>query len=243
MAGLIAIALHSLIDFNMHIPANAIVAVVLLAFLTSSLRYGRKSYWVKQSLPVRLIVSLFILLFAGILFWNSLLTLKSWSLSRRAAEPTLTVSEQAELLSDAQNLDKENWKIALQRGNLLLNDALSQEDPELLEWELSEAARSYRQGIENNHFEYRLFGGMAMVLTLQGQYDEAQACSEKMMKLRPNGSDTSAIHGWCALYRCDYELALNYLERAIHLKNEGNDFAKDWYEIAAKRLGAQKNLN
>jgi O-antigen ligase len=243
VAGLIAIALHSLIDFNMHIPANAIVAVVLLAFLTSSLRYGRKSYWVKQSLPVRLIVSLFILLFAGILFWNSLLTLKSWSLSRRAAEPTLTVSEQAELLSDAQNLDKENWKIALQRGNLLLNDALSQEDPELLEWELSEAARSYRQGIENNHFEYRLFGGMAMVLTLQGQYDEAQACSEKMMKLRPNGSDTSAIHGWCALYRGDYELALNYLERSIHLKNEGNDFAKDWYEIAAKRLGAQKNLN
>jgi len=88
-----------------------------------------------------------------------------------------------------------------------------------------------------------LFGGMSMALTLMGKYDEATPYSEKMMKLRPNGSDTSAIHGWCALYRGDYELAVKYLERSIHLKNEGNDFAKDWYEIAVRRLDAEKNLN
>ena len=82
-----------------------------------------------------------------------------------------------------------------------------------------------------------------MVLTLMGKYDEAMPCSEKMMKLRPNGSDTSAIYGWCALYRGDYDLAVKYLERSIHLKNEGNDFAKDWYEIAVRRLDAEKNLN
>lgn len=242
-AGLIAISLHSLIDFNMHIPANAIVAVVLLAFLVSSLRFSNKSYWLKQSIPIRIIATLFILLFAGALFWSSSLTYKTWSLTSQAAAPELSVAEKAELLNRAQKLDEQNWQIALRRGNLLLHDALSQEDSRTLDWDLSQAANSYQLGLKQNKLEYRLFGGMSMVLTLMGKYDEAMLCSEEMMKLRPNGSDTSAIHGWCALYRGDYGLAVKYLERSIHLKNEGNDFAKDWYEIAVRRLDAEKNLN
>ncbi len=243
IAGLIAISLHSLIDFNMHIPANAMVAVVLLAFLVSSLRFSKKSYWIKQSLPIRVITTLFILLFAGALFWNSSLTLRTRSLTSQADNPELSLAKKAEILNRAQALDEQNWKIALQRGNLLLHDAFSQEDSEALDWDLSQAKQSYQWGLKQNELEYRLFGGMSMALTLMGKYDEATPYSEKMMKLRPNGSDTSAIHGWCALYRGDYELAVKYLERSIHLKNEGNDFAKDWYEIAVRRLDAEKNLN
>ncbi len=44
--GLAAILAHSVVDFNMHIPANAILAVALMALLSSHLRFATDRYWV-----------------------------------------------------------------------------------------------------------------------------------------------------------------------------------------------------
>ena len=44
--GLAAILVHSVVDFNMHIPANAILAVSLMALLSSCLRFATERYWV-----------------------------------------------------------------------------------------------------------------------------------------------------------------------------------------------------
>ena len=38
--GLAAILAHSAVDFNMHIPANAILAITLMALLSSHLRFA-----------------------------------------------------------------------------------------------------------------------------------------------------------------------------------------------------------
>ena len=44
--GLAAILVHSVVDFNMHIPANAILAITLMALLSSCLRFATERYWV-----------------------------------------------------------------------------------------------------------------------------------------------------------------------------------------------------
>jgi O-antigen ligase len=46
-AALIAMLAHSVVDFNMHIPANAIVAITLMALLTGHLRFATERYWFK----------------------------------------------------------------------------------------------------------------------------------------------------------------------------------------------------
>src|SRR6185312_16304653 len=43
--GLVAILIHSFVDFNMHIPANAILAVTLMALLSSYVRFATERYW------------------------------------------------------------------------------------------------------------------------------------------------------------------------------------------------------
>ena len=43
--GLLALLLHSFLDFNMHIPANAIVAVTLMALITAHWRFATERYW------------------------------------------------------------------------------------------------------------------------------------------------------------------------------------------------------
>jgi O-antigen ligase len=43
--GLLALLIHSFVDFNMHIPANALLAVALMAFITCYLRFATDNYW------------------------------------------------------------------------------------------------------------------------------------------------------------------------------------------------------
>jgi hypothetical protein len=46
-AGLFALTVHSVVDFNLHIPANAILGVTLLALLSSNLRFATVTGWVR----------------------------------------------------------------------------------------------------------------------------------------------------------------------------------------------------
>jgi O-antigen ligase len=51
--GLLIILFHSAVDFNMQVPANAILAIVLMASLTSHLRFATDNYWVTPHLVGR----------------------------------------------------------------------------------------------------------------------------------------------------------------------------------------------
>ena len=51
--GLAAILLHSVVDFNMHMPANAILVVTLMALLSSQWRFATERYWFKAGLVLK----------------------------------------------------------------------------------------------------------------------------------------------------------------------------------------------
>ena len=57
-AGLLALAVHSVVDFNLHIPANAVLGVTLLALLSSNLRFATERYWQGARLPVKILATL-----------------------------------------------------------------------------------------------------------------------------------------------------------------------------------------
>jgi O-antigen ligase len=43
--GLLAILIHSMVDFNMQVPANAVTAISLMALLTAHWRFGTERFW------------------------------------------------------------------------------------------------------------------------------------------------------------------------------------------------------
>ena len=61
LAGLFALAVHSAVDFNLHIPANAILGVTLLALLSSNLRFATEKFWCNLRLPLKIFATLAIL--------------------------------------------------------------------------------------------------------------------------------------------------------------------------------------
>ena len=44
--GLLSILIHSAVDFNMQIPANAVTAIALMALLSAHWRFGTERFWV-----------------------------------------------------------------------------------------------------------------------------------------------------------------------------------------------------
>src|SRR6266481_456851 len=68
-AGLVAALVHSMVDFNMHIPANALIAVTLMALLSSHLRFATERYWVTLGPGIKATASAVILAFVTYLGW------------------------------------------------------------------------------------------------------------------------------------------------------------------------------
>src|SRR5207249_1819141 len=64
--GLLALFFHSVVDFNMHIPANAILAVALMAMLSSHLRFTTERYWSSLGAGKKALASAVLL--AGLLY-------------------------------------------------------------------------------------------------------------------------------------------------------------------------------
>ena len=238
----LAILIHSAVDFNMHIPANAMLAVVLFAFLLSCVRLYKDSCWIKQSSANRIAVTTFIVLFSFILVWDAVHTSHIACLVKASEAEGISNKEAQKLLDQAVKLDERNWNTAMEAGRRMLSVGMYSEDPEERERALIHAIGYYSMAIRYNPYHYQLYGGMAGALTLLGRVDEAVPYADKMLTLRPDCYDSNSIYGLCALYRGDYDLAVKHLERSIHLRNEDNDFAKEWYEIAAQRQGEQKKF-
>ena len=59
--GLAAILVHSMFDFNMHIPANAILAVTLMALVAGHFRFASERYWHTVHAPARALVTVALL--------------------------------------------------------------------------------------------------------------------------------------------------------------------------------------
>ncbi len=53
VSGLFALAVHSLVDFNLHVPANALTGVVVLALVAGNVRFATKRYWVRARPPLQ----------------------------------------------------------------------------------------------------------------------------------------------------------------------------------------------
>jgi O-antigen ligase len=64
--GLLACLAHCLVDFNLQIPANAILAITLMAMLSSQWRHATERFWFRAGITLRCVAT--ILLLAGIAY-------------------------------------------------------------------------------------------------------------------------------------------------------------------------------
>jgi tetratricopeptide (TPR) repeat protein len=167
-AGLAAILFHSVVDFNMHIPANAILAVTLMALLSSHLRFATDRCWFTARPWAKALASgIFV---AGIIYLGTQArrSAREYVWLTRALEAPRFSKEQVELFTRAFEIEPKNGETAAAIG-------------EALRIQSQEGAESYI----DSEGDYRGRAAQAMEWLARG------------MKLNPWNATPFLGYGWC----------------------------------------------
>jgi len=233
-AGLVALAVHSVVDFNLHIPANALVGVTLLALLTSNLRFTTEKYWFSLRLPLKLLASA--ALVAGVVY----LAAQEFRHGRetrwlaQARKLPFYSPERAAALEKAFAAEPQNFSTAYEIGECYRTQSFDGGD----NYEsLAKAAMvKFAQGMKlNPHDSYSCLG-YGMCLDWLERHAEAAPYFDRADALDPNNYFNAANIGWHYVQLGDYAAARPWLRRSLKLQWQGNQIARSYLEMVEQKL-------
>jgi O-antigen ligase len=233
-AGLFALAIHSVVDFNLHIPANAILGVTLLALLSSNLRFATERHWLGARLPVKMPVTL--ALVAGVAY----LSCQGWRrgheavwLARAEQLPNFS-TQRAAALNTAFEFEPMNFETAYKIGECFRTQSL--DGGQNYEDLAKTAMPWYARGMALNPHDGYNYLRYGMCLDWLDKHDEAGRYFNRADALDPNGYYTAANVGWHYVQAGDYAAARPWLERSLRLDGGGNDMARFYLDTVERKL-------
>lgn len=239
-AGLGVFLVHGLVDFNAHIPANAMVMVTWMALLSGYARYATDDWWASSSRPWRLGVTVVVLL--------PMLGLLGWDLARRGPETRhldqarharrTDPASDAELthLKAAWQIEPRNPATAFAIGDYHRRRAFAGA-PEHRELAL-EALRWFEEAARLNPYNpaYRSWGGLC--LDWIGEHARAEESFQAALKLDPEGRITSFLLGWHELQKGDTAAAQRWFLKSVTQGYPPYPPAQDYLRILHERASS-----
>ena len=232
--GLLALLFHSVVDFNMHIPANAILAITLMALLTGHLRFATDRYWSGLGLWTRTLVT--VVLLAGITYLGEQVRCHTseYVWLQRAARATQYSPEQAELLSKAFAAEPKNAETADAIGEALRVQSLAGggDYQELA----TNALGWFERSMKLNPLDAFGFLRYGACLDWLGRQADSASYFSHAEELDPNSYFTVATIGLHYVELEDYAGARPWFERSLRLRWNDNPIAYSYLEIIDRRL-------
>jgi O-antigen ligase len=233
VGGLTALAVHSLFDFNLHIPANALAGVVLLALVTSNARYASEQYWLRMRRPAKLALSavlgVVVIAFGVQEFRGSR---EAFWLGR--AEPLPNFSpERAAALEKAFACEPSNAQTAYEIGECYRIQSLEGGDDfaklgqKALDW--------HAQVIRLNPHDGYGYLRTGMCLDWLGQTQKSTPFYAEAELRDPNGYYVVANIGWHYVQTGDYAAAQECFTRSLKLWGD-NAIARNYLSICESKL-------
>ncbi len=241
-AGLLAILVHSFVDFNFHVPANALLAVALMALLSSHLRFASERYWFGSQAWVRL--SVCVVLVTGAVFLAVQATHRSEeSYWLAKASGTLEFSPaKVTLLKKAFHAEPGNPETANAIAESLRRE--SQEGGQYYDnlpgvdyrQLAAEALTWFQRGMKLNPWDARNFCGYGWCLDWLGRTNDSAAYFARAEELDPNSYFTLNDIGLHNVEMGDYAAARPWFERSFRLQREDNVVAQTYLLLVKNRL-------
>jgi hypothetical protein len=242
--GLVAILLHSFVDFNMHIPANAIVAVTLMALLSSHLRFATDQYWITLRPWLKAIASL--LLLAGVVYFAQ----QDWRLGseyvwlNRGEHASPYSPEQVVLLTEAFAVEPKNPDTAYKIGEAYLfqskEGGMRYQGRELQGLTYKELATRAMQWFDRSSkldpWNAYNFANAGWCLDWLDKQNESGSYFEKANQLDPNGYYTLAMIGKHYFDIGNPAASKPWFERSIRLQWEDNPISRTYLQLANQNL-------
>ena len=234
-AGLTALAAHSAVDFNLHVPANAITAVILLALLTSNLRFATESYWFNLRFPSRVLTTGVLgvgLIYLGAQEWR--LGHETTWLLRADKYPELFSPERETALKKAFAAEPKNYLTAYNIGEMLRVESFTGGEDN--EKQANEAITWLTQSIQLNPYYGYGYLRIGMCLDWLGKHDQAEKLMDQAEVLDPNGYFTVANIGWHYVQVGDYAAARQWFQRSLALDSENNSISHTYLDLVEQKL-------
>ena len=209
--GLGSIALHSFVDFNLHIPSNAMLAATLAALLTAYIRFATERYWVAVRMPVRLLLTVLVCGVSGLLVQQAIQQAQEHA-RLEASRSAESFPKQVESLRNALEIEPTNFETAGMLGEIHRRRAM-ESSRAARKVELKKAAFWLKEAITLNRYDAYSHARLGMALDELGQADEAGKYFAEAEKLDPNGYLTVANVGWHKMHIGEYAEAKRYFER------------------------------
>jgi len=239
--GIAALLVHSFFDFNMHIPANALLAATLLAIIATHWRFASQRYWITARWPVRLLGALIL---AGTGFYLGAQTLRHTSETlalRRADRARVASKERMAALQEAARAEPRNAETASAIGEeLRLRSWTGGDDYESL---ALEALRWFQRAAELNSWDPQALIRAGMCLDWLGRHDEAGPYFSKAIAIDPNHWYARGMMGWHCFQMENFGETRRWMERSLEVEGANNSLAVTYLDMAKKELAGQSNQN
>jgi O-antigen ligase len=236
VCALAALAVHSAMDFNLHIPANALAGVILLALLTSNARYATESFWFKPRRGVKALATVLLGLAAIYLAIQTVRLGREARWLAQAESTELFSPERAGFLQKAFAAEPENFATAYELGECFRTQSQNaNDDPAAAQ----QALAWYAQAMRLNPHDGYPFLRTGMCLDLLGRSSDAEPFYAQAELRDPNGYYLVAGIGWHYVQTGDFAAAREWFLRSLALCENGNHIARNYLSICDARLAAQ----
>ncbi len=232
--GLLAILFHSVVDFNMNIPANAILAITLMALLSSYLRFTTEHFWIRLGVGSKLLASGVLL--AGLIYLGtqeSRLACECFWLQKADQAPSFS-PDQVRLLEKAFAAEPKNGDTAYAIGEAFR--VQSKEGGDNYQELATKAMQWFGRAIKLNPWNGDSFMRYGSCLDWIGRQDESAPYFKRAYELDPNGYFVTANIGLHYVQLGDYAAARPWLERSLRLQTGNNPIARSYLDIANRKL-------
>lgn len=232
LLGLTALLLHSFVDFNFHIPANAILAITLMAVVSSCQRFSTEKHWKAPKLPAKLLLTLLLVLGLAGLGWQGQRSAREhhWlSLAEHAPDGSLT---QMAALEKAFAIEPRNSNTAGALGENLRRQFWDDEAESTAARALDWLSLTRKLNPYDGYASLR----SGLCLDRLGRKEESVPFYREALRLDPNGYFTAAYLGWHYVQLRDYAAARTCFERSRRLSWQNNQIADSYLPLVTEKL-------
>jgi O-antigen ligase len=223
--GLLALLFHSVVDFNMHVPANAVIAVTLMALISAQWRFATERFWKN---PRHLGKILLTATLAAAIAWLAAQGTRRgreafWL--RRAADETASVNDRVAGLEKACEAEPANYENSYNMGEYYR--IASQQGNPGYEEQARQAMKWYAKSMASNPLDGYVPMRYGICLDWLGETNRAGAYFDLAEKLDPNNHQMAFFEARHCVELGDYPAAKRWFQHSLDL---------GWSEVAQGSL-------
>jgi len=238
LIGLLTLLLHSIVDFNMHIPANAVVAIMLMALIAAHGRFVTERFWKNPGPSGKVLLTGMALLAAGYLIFEGQRMGRETFWLGRAVTATTSWKNNLTALRNAYAAEPANYETTYSLGEYFR--ALSQQGNAGYEAQAKEAMKWYAMSMASNPYYPFTPIGYGMCLDWIGEQKKATPYFDRAERLDRNNCYVAIYVARHFIELGDYATAQRWFEYS--LKVYWNPLAAWDLDLLKRRMADPSDL-